>query len=218
MKSRERVYADRVEAGRVLAAALDFLRGKPGVVLALPRGGVPVAAEVAAALGLPLDAVMVRKLGLPGQPELAMGAIAAIGPQIELVRNEAVLRRAHIADEVFEAAFLAEAAELRRRAVLLRGDRPAPDLTGLVVLVDDGLATGSTMRAAILAVRSASPACHLVVAVPVGSSRTCAELSGGPAGADGVVCVDTPDPFHAVGQAYRDFRPTSDAEVRRLLG
>jgi len=219
MNSRSAGYADRTAAGRVLATALEFLRGEPGVVLGLPRGGVPVAAVVAATLGLPLDVLLVRKLGLPGQDELAMGAIAAVGPRIELVRNEAVLRQARVPDEVFDTVFRREADELRRRSVLFRGVRPAPDLSKLVVLVDDGLATGSTMRAAIQAVRAAGTSgTRIVVGAPVGSARTCAELRGsGPEAADEVVCTSMPVPFHAVGQAYRDFRPTPDAEVRRLL-
>nr|WP_239523764.1 phosphoribosyltransferase family protein [Geodermatophilus normandii] len=178
----------------------------------MPRGGVLVAAEVAAALGAELDVVAVRKLGLPGRPELAMGALAAVGETVESVRSEVVLARVAVDPEAAEEVFRAELAELRRRQWAYRGDRPPPVLAGrTVVLADDGLATGSTMRAALAAVRSAGPAA-VVVAVPVGVPDVCAALD-----ADEVVCPLTPEPFGAVGRHYDDFGETSDEEVRSAL-
>ena len=161
-----------------------------------------VAAEVAAALAAPLDVLVVRKLGLPWQPELAMGAIAAVGETVETVRTEEVLRRGHVDEETFEGVRERELAELRRREQAYRGDRPALALGGrAVVLVDDGLATGSTMRAAVVAVRRNSPAA-LTVAVPIGSPRACAALEPD---VDELVCLSAPGSFRAVGQGYVDF-------------
>jgi putative phosphoribosyl transferase len=207
-----RRFADRREAGRALAAALpaDVAAGDP-VVLGLPRGGVVVAGEVAAALGAPLDVVLVRKLGLPEQPELAMGAIAAAGDEVETVRTPVAVRAG---DTAFEAVRDRELAELRRRERAYRaGHEPVPLGDRAVVLVDDGLATGATMRAAVAAVRRQGPA-SLTVAVPVGSPRVCDELAPQ---VDRVVCLDSPAFFRAVGQAYRDFSATEDAEVVAAL-
>jgi putative phosphoribosyl transferase len=212
-----RRFADRRDAGRALAEALRPRLGEsagPVLVLGLPRGGVVVAAEVAAAFGAPLDVLVVRKLGLPWQPELAMGAIAAVGDVVETVRTQAVLAAARVGHEAFEDVRAEELAELRRREVAYRGNRSAVRVRGrTVLLVDDGLATGSTMRAAVAAVRRQEPL-QIVVAVPVGSPATCASLA---AEVDDVVCISTPSDFRAVGQAYADFAPTSDDEVREAL-
>src|SRR4051812_37754547 len=212
-----RHFADRRDAGRALAQALAprvTRNGIETVVLGLPRGGVIVAAEVAAALAAPLDVLVVRKLGLPWQPELAMGAIAAVGETVETVRTEEVLRRAHVDDETFAGVRERELAELRRREQAYRGDRPALTLRGrAVVLVDDGLATGSTMRAAVVAVRRNAPAA-LTVAIPIGSPRACAALEPD---VDELVCLSAPLSFRAVGQGYVDFAPTGDDEVRTAL-
>ena len=215
MSGRTSPYADRRAAGEELASQLSAYRERDDVrVLALPRGGVPVAAPVAAALGAPLDVLVVRKLGLPGQPELAMGAIAGVGDEVELVRNERVLAAARVPPGAFEAVLERERAELVRRERAYREGRAAVRVRdATVVVVDDGLATGATMRAAVAAVRRRSPA-RLVVAVPVGAADTCDALRRE---ADDVVCAWTPEPFHAVGQAYGDFRPTEDDEVRAVL-
>ena len=210
-----RRFADRRDAGRALARALladGAAAWAPGpVVLGLPRGGVVVAAEVAAALGAPLDVLVVRKLGLPGHAELAMGALAAAGGEVETVRTA-------VAAEVDDAAFAAvrerELAELHRRERAYRAGRPPVPLAGRpVVLVDDGLATGATMRAAVSAVARQAPA-SVTVAVPVGSPRACAELAPS---VDRVLCLQSPRPFSAVGQAYRDFAATPDDEVDAAL-
>jgi putative phosphoribosyl transferase len=213
-------FADRVEAGRELAARVDRYRGSPGlIVLGLPRGGVPVAAEVARFLGAPLDVLVARKIGVPGQPEVAMGAIAAVAGEIVTVTNPHVLRtmvemsrnRSHAFDRVAER----ERVELERRQREYRGERPPLALEGAtVMLVDDGLATGATMRAAITAVRGVDPG-TVVVAVPVGARDTCRELA---ALVDDLECVWMPEPFWAVGQAYERFDQTTDAEVKALLG
>jgi predicted phosphoribosyltransferase len=205
-------FADRRDAGRVLASRLQKYAGRDDVVvLALPRGGVPVGYEVAAALGASLDVFLVRKLGTPGHRELAMGAIASGGVR---VLNEDVVHWYGIPDAAIESVTREEADELARRERAYRDDRPAPVLTNrIAILVDDGLATGSTMRAAAQAVRVQHPAA-VVVAVPVGARQTCAELS---AVADEVICARTPEPFSAVGQWYLDFTQTEDAEVRELL-
>jgi predicted phosphoribosyltransferase len=206
------VFRDRVAAGRALARALAPYAGrKDVVVLALPRGGVPVAYEVARALAAPLDVFLVRKLGVPGQRELAMGAIASGGAQ---VLNRDVIDSLRIPASAIAAVVREEQQELERRARAFRGTRPEPDVRGkTVLLVDDGLATGSTMRAAVAALRRREPAA-IVVAAPVGSTTTCAVLQDE---ADAVVCAATPEPFYAVGQAYEDFTQTTDEEVRDLL-
>ena len=206
------MFRDRSHAGRVLAERLARYAGRPDVVvLALPRGGVPVGSEVARALAAPLDVFVVRKLGVPGREELAMGAVAAGGV---LVVNEEVVRRLDIPADVIDEVAAEERQELDRRAEAYRDGRPAPDLRDkTVILVDDGLATGSTMRAAVAAVRQLGPAC-VVVAVPVGAAETCAEFR---AVADDAVCAVTPEPFFAVGSWYQDFAQTTDEEVRELL-
>lgn len=204
-------YADRREAGMALADQLGRLDGPTVVVLGLPRGGVPVAFEVARALDAPLDVFLVRKLGVPGQPELAAGAIASGGVRVlnpDVVAAFAVPRR--VIDEIARV----EQVELARREQAYRDGRPALALDGrVVILVDDGLATGASMKAAVHGVRHHRPA-RVVVAVPVGSPDACRELE---AVADRVVCVRAPVDFAAVGQWYRDFSPTGDDEVRRLL-
>ncbi len=210
-----RRFADRRAAGRALGERLvDDLKETDAVVLGLPRGGVVVAAEVATALAAPLDVLVVRKLGLPWQPELAMGAIAAVGDAVETVRTEAVLAAVHVDEETFAAVRDEELVELRRRERAYRGDRPPIALAGrTVVLVDDGLATGSTMRAAVVAVRRSEPA-GVVVAVPVGSPSACAALAPE---VDDLVCLEAPRGFRAVGQAYADFTAIGDDEVRAAL-
>jgi predicted phosphoribosyltransferase len=207
------IFQDRVDAGRQLAAKLEQYAGRDDViVLALPRGGVPVGFEVARALEAPLDVFLVRKLGVPGREELAMGAIASGGVRVV---NEDIVRELKIPQRWLDLAAADELAELRRREVAYRGERPAPDVRGkTVILVDDGLATGASMKAAVAALRQMGPA-RIVVAVPVGAAQTCTELRGQ---ADEVVCVETPDPFYAVGSWYRDFSQTTDQEVRELLG
>jgi putative phosphoribosyl transferase len=207
-----RPFADRREAGRELASKLKHYRGGGDVVvLALPRGGVPVAFEIAEALDVPLDIFVVRKLGMPGHPEYAMGAIASGGVR---VLSDDVIRWHEIPSEAVDAVARQELAELERREREYRRGRPLPDLCGrTVILVDDGLATGSTMRAAVQAVRALGPA-KVVVAVPVGAPTTCAEFGDI---ADETICARTPEPFSAVGQWYRDFSQTSDAEVQTLL-
>jgi predicted phosphoribosyltransferase len=206
------IYADRVDAGRRLAKALTEYAGREDVlVLGLPRGGVPVAAEVAKALDAPLDVMIVRKLGAPWQPELAMGAIASGNVQL---LNEQVVRMLGIDDGTIDEIAEREGRELARRERAYRGDRPPFDAKGMqVILVDDGMATGATMRAAVAAVRALAPA-RVIVAVPTAALDTCELVR---AEADRVVCLDTPEPFMAVGCWYRNFDQTSDAEVRDLL-
>lgn len=206
-----RLFGDRADAGAQLATALADYAARPDLtVLALPRGGVPVAAEVARALGAPLDLCLVRKLGVPGHPELAMGAIAPGGIR---VLSAAVIRDLAISDAAVGRVADAEGRELERR-VSTYGGRVPPDLRGrLVVLVDDGLATGATMEAAVLATRRQEPA-GIIVAVPVGTREASVRLG---AVADSVVCLETPEPFSSVGQWYDDFTQTTDAEVLRLL-
>jgi predicted phosphoribosyltransferase len=212
-QSQQRVrFADRLDAGRLLADRLKHLAGRPDVVvLALPRGGVPVGNEVAHALGAPLDVFVVRKLGFPGHPELAMGAIASGGVR---VLNDDVLESWAVPRAAIDEVTRAEQLELERRERAYRDGRPLAAVEGrVVILVDDGLATGSTMRAAVLAVRRLRPA-QIVVAVPVGARDTCQALGDV---ADEVVCAFTPEPFRAVGLWYADFSQTSDEEVRRIL-
>lgn len=208
----DRLFQDRREAGRVLAGLLEQYRGRPDVlVLAVPRGGVPVGYEIATALGAPLDVFVVRKLGVPGNDELAMGAIASGGI---VVVNEDVVRGLDIRPAVIQRAADEAGRELARREQAYREGRPVPDVAGrTLIVVDDGLATGASMRAALAALRQGKPA-HVVVAVPAAPRSTCREL-GLLAGE--VVCATTPSPFVAVGAAYQDFSQTTDEEVRLLL-
>ena len=208
----ERVFQDRRDAGRALAQLLGHYQSRDDVVVvALPRGGVPVGYEVATTLKVPLDVFIVRKLGVPGREEVAMGAIASGGV---VVLNDDVVRGMSIAPAVIEEVARRESRELERREHEYRGDRPSLDLTGkVVILVDDGLATGSSMRAAILALRRLGPA-RIVVAVPAAPESTCQELA---TEVDEVICATTPSPFFAVGQHYWDFTQTTDDEVRDLL-
>src|SRR5439155_12419678 len=205
-------FRDRAEAGRLLAELLRDYAGRDDVVvLALPRGGVPVGYEVARALGAPLDVFVVRKLGLPGHPELAMGALASGGL---VVLNQGVTKALGIDEASVRRVIEAELEELQRREALFRGTSEPPDVAGkTVILVDDGLATGSTMRAAAQAVRQLDPK-RIVVAVPVAAEETCDEFRDI---VDEIVCGVTPRPFHAVGLWYDDLSPTSDEEVRELL-
>jgi predicted phosphoribosyltransferase len=205
-------FRDRREAGARLAERLAAYAGRPDViVLALPRGGVPVASEVARTLRAPLDVFLVRKLGVPFHRELAMGAIASGGVR---VLNTAIVDALGIPTEVIDAVAREEEAELARREREYRGDRSTPDVRGkIVLLVDDGLATGATMRAAATALRRLGPA-RVVVAVPTASPDACAEMAEV---ADEVVCAETPAPFLAVGAWYDDFSETTDQDVRRLL-
>jgi putative phosphoribosyl transferase len=205
-------FADRREAGVELASKLRHLANRNDVVvLALPRGGVPVAYEVAEALNAPLDIFLVRKLGLPGHPELAMGAIASGGVRIT---NAEVVRFYGVSSTAIDVIARSERLELERREREYRRGRAMTDLRDkIVILVDDGLATGSTMRAAVEAVRQHEPV-HVIVAVPVGAPETCEEFADI---TDETVCARTPDQFYAVGQWYRDFSQTTDEEVRSLL-
>jgi putative phosphoribosyl transferase len=206
------LFEDRADAGRRLAEALKTYAGRSDlIVLALPRGGVPVAYEVARALNAPLDLLIVRKLGTPGNPELAMGAIASGGAS---VLNREVVSMYRISDETIEQAAAKERRELERRERLYRGDRPYPELENrCIIVVDDGIATGATMRAGLAALRQKNPAC-IVVAVPLAPLDTLERLR---TEVDEVVCLTTPEPFFAVGQGYRDFSQTSDDEVREIL-
>jgi putative phosphoribosyl transferase len=205
------LFRNRSEAGRRLAARLRDVADGDSVLLALPRGGVPVGFEVALALGIPLDVFVVRKLGAPGQEELAMGAIASGGVR---VLNQGVVASLAISPQQIDAVAAREARELERREQEYRGNRKRVDLCGrTVILVDDGLATGSTMRAAIAAVRQQGPK-KVVVAVPVAAYSTCAELQEE---ADETVCLYTPLQFHAVGKWYQDFSQITDDEVCELI-
>ncbi len=210
-----RRFADRGAAGRHLATLLSGYAGRSDVVvLGLPRGGVPVAAEVAAALSAPLEVLVVRKLGTPGRPELAMGAIANVGTTVEIVTNADVVQGLSISAADFDAVYRAELQELERRVVALRRDRPPVPVTGRVaIVVDDGFATGATMRAAVAAVNRQLPA-RVVVAVPVGPAGM---GSGWGEQVDEVVCALTPDRFSAVHQGYDDFSQTSDEQVLAAL-
>jgi putative phosphoribosyl transferase len=208
----DQVFANRREAGAVLAAELERYKGRADiVVLALPRGGVPVGYEVAKALDAPLDVFVVRKLGVPGHRELAMGAI---GPGGVRVLNRSIVDWYRIPPRAIEETAREELAELERREQAYRGTRAPLEVTGkTVILVDDGLATGSTMKAAVQAVRELGPA-RVVVAVPTGSRETCASMRRL---ADDVICARSPEDFAAVGRWYADFSQTSDSEVRELL-
>lgn len=205
-------FRDRREAGRRLGAALQsYANRRDVIVLALPRGGVPVGYEVATRLAAPLDVFVVRKLGLPGHEELAMGALASGGLR---VLDDELIRIARVSASDLQRVTDAEQAELEAREQRYRGDRPFPDIRGkTAILVDDGLATGATMRAAIAALRLEGPA-RIVVAVPVGAPEVCEAFHSI---ADDVVCAATPEPFHAVGLWYDDFSQTTDDEVRELL-
>jgi putative phosphoribosyl transferase len=205
-------FRDRAEGGRELSAALREYAGRSDVVvLALPRGGVPVAFEVARDLGAPLDVFVVRKLGLPVQPELAMGAIASGGAQ---VLNELLIQETGVSDETIEEVAAREREEVARRELLYRGERPPlPVEAKIVLLVDDGLATGTTMRAAVAALRAHRPA-KVVVAVPVAPPASCERLR---AEVDEVVCAQTREPFVAIGAYYESFPQLTDDEIRALL-
>ena len=206
------LFRDRREAGRLLAAKLTAYANRPDViVLALPRGGVPVADEVARALGAPLDVFVVRKLGVPGSEELAMGAVATGDVR---VLNDQLVNRLGIPDHLIDAVAVREGQELARRERLYRGGRPPLDVRDhTVILVDDGLATGATMHAAIAALRQLHPA-RIVVAVPTASPETYEEMR---AEVDDVICAITPEAFQAVGRWYQDFAQTTDEEVQDLL-
>jgi predicted phosphoribosyltransferase len=205
-------FRNRTDAGRQLAQKLAAYANTPDLlVLALPRGGVPAGLEVAEALGAPLDVLLVRKLGVPGYEELAMGAVASGGLR---VLNDEIVRGIGIPEAEIDRVVARELQELARRERLYRGDRPPPDVVGrTIILVDDGLATGATMRAAVQALRQRQPA-RIVVAVPTASPDTCEALR---AEADAVICAMTPEPFFAVGHWYDDFRQTTDDEVHDLL-
>ena len=206
------IFRDRTEAGQVLASKLTkYLNQVDTVILALPRGGVPVAYEIGKELGLPVDIFVVRKLGVPGHEELAMGAIASGG--IRHI-NRDVVDQLRIDSETIEVASRREQKEIERREQLYRGQRPPVDVRNkTVILVDDGLATGSTMRAAIAALRQHRPA-RIVVAVPAAAPQTCSEIADE---VDEIICATTPEPFYAVGQWYQEFSQTTDEEVRDLL-
>lgn len=205
-------FQDRSHAGQELAEALSVYSGKKDtLLLALPRGGVPVAFEIAQRLNLPLDVLLVRKLGVPGHEELAMGAIAEDGI---FYINQEIVDQLGIPQVVIERVITRETEELNRRRQLYRHDRPAPHLEGkTVIIVDDGLATGATMHAAVKALNQANVK-RLIVAVPVGASDTCMDLKED---ADEMICLYSPDPFYGVGAWYKDFSQTSDQEVENLL-
>jgi predicted phosphoribosyltransferase len=206
------VFHDRADAGRQLAEALREYAGRPGlIVLGLPRGGVPVAFEVARALDAPLDVFLVRKLGVPGHEELAMGAIASGGVR---VMNERVVEELELTEDVIASVTAAEQRELQRRELVLRGGEAAEPVAGRpAILVDDGLATGASMRAAVMALRAQGVG-ELVVGVPIAAPEACASFEDD---VDAIVCARTPEPFHAVGFWYEDFSQTTDDEVRELL-
>lgn len=208
-------YADRVAAGEALAESLQEFGGRTDVVvLGLPRGGVPVAFAVAQRLSAQLDVLVVRKLGLPRHPELAMGAVASGADGLQVVRNPEVIAHGRVRERVFAKVLTAETAELRRREALYRGSRPPVDLRGrTVIVVDDGLATGASMRVALRVIREQGAA-YLVVAVPIGPVDVCAALASE---VDRLVCPWTPRDFVAVGAGYREFGQTTNEEVRRLL-
>ena len=206
------LFKDREEAGRILAKELKEYANRPNViVLALPRGGVPVASQVAEALNAPLDVFLVRKLGLPGHEELAMGAIASGGVR---VLNEDVVQALNIPEAVIDAVAAREQQELKRRERAYRDGRPSPDLHGkTIILIDDGLATGSSMRAAVAGLK-AQDAAKIVVAVPTAAPETCESFE---TEVDEIICASTPEPFYGVGLWYQDFSQTTDQEVRQYL-
>jgi putative phosphoribosyl transferase len=213
LKEREKtvLFADRVNAGKSLVSALRDLVDKDAIVLAIPRGGVVVGFEVAKALGLPLDVIIPRKIGAPGQPELAIGAVTEDGT---VLLDESLVERLQVSDYYIKEESEAQKVEIQRRLKLYRGYVPYPSLANRdVILVDDGIATGSTMKAALASVRKRG-AKTVVVAIPVGPLSTITELEQE---ADRVVCLHTPESFYAIGQFYRDFAQTSDEEVTRLL-
>ena len=206
-------FSNRTEAGRELAKALAFYKEQHPVILALPRGGAPVAAEIAAALEAPLDLVLVRKIGVPFQPELAMGAVID-GQEPLVVRNEQVIRMAEINESEFDAIRDRELEEIERRRKLYLGNRPHPEVTGqTVIIVDDGIATGATIRVALRAIRMRKPR-KLILAVPVAPTQSLDELR---TEADEIVCLEDYEDFGAIGLYYSDFRQISDAEVIKLL-
>jgi predicted phosphoribosyltransferase len=206
-------FKNRVDAGRKLAKELSKYASRSNVlVLALPRGGVPVAFEVAKELNVKMDVFIVRKLGVPGNEELAMGAIASDNI---IVLNEDVIRSFQISKQVIDAVAAKELRELERRERIYRGNRPKPNISGsTVILIDDGLATGATMRAAAAALKTKNPT-KIVIAVPTGAADTCRFFEGQ---VDEVICVTTPEPFYGVGAWYEDFSQTTDEEVCELLG
>jgi predicted phosphoribosyltransferase len=207
----DHIFRDRVEAGRELGERLARFSDQNVLVLGIPRGGVPIAAEVARRLGADLDIIVARKLGAPGSPELAIGAVTANGGRF---LNDDLMEEFGVTERYLEKVTAQERAEAHRREERFRGDRRAQPAAGrTVIVVDDGLATGATMRAAVRSIRSMKPQ-HLVVAVPVGSTEACEELR---AEADEVVCLYQPEPFWAVGLYYRHFEPTEDADVQRIL-
>lgn len=205
-------FKDRRQAGRILARKLSAYAGQTDVIiLALPRGGVPVAYEVAIALNAPLDIFLVRKLGLPGREELAIGAIASGGVR---VLNNDIIRALNVPEEVINIVAQRELQELGRREQLYRGDRPAPEVRGRkVILIDDGLATGASMRAAVVGVRAQHPA-GIVIAVPAAAPEACDVFQFE---VDDMVCVMTPEPFYGLSRWYEDFSQTTDEEVRMFL-
>ncbi len=207
------IFSDRLDAGRRLAKALSKYKGANTVVLALPRGGVPVAAEVAEALNASLDLVLVRKIGVPAQPELAMGAVVdGVAPIV--VRNDEVIELSGVTAREFDEACARELAEIERRRYLYIGARARAKIAGQVVIViDDGIATGATMRAALQAIRKRKPK-ELVLAVPVAPPDTVRQLRRE---VDNLVCLETPEIFGAIGYFYRDFRQVSDREVVEIL-
>ena len=207
------LFQNRTDAGRRLAGVLMKYKGQHPVVLALPRGGVPVAAEVAAVLDAPLDLVLVRKIGVPNQPELAMGAVTD-GKQPAVVRNDEIIELCGISEEAFEAVCKEELIEIERRRQRYIGDRPRAEVEGkIVIIIDDGIATGATTLAAIKAVRSRKPR-ELVLAVPVAPPNSIEKLHSE---VDAVVCLDAPRDFGAIGYFYRDFRQVDDEEVIATL-